>query len=57
MEPNTAKKLKESIRQTLRDLEKNTELPLDSPALADLKKILLFRLAELEAETVDEPSL
>ena len=57
MEPNTAKKLKESIRQTLRNLEKDTELPLDSPALADLKKILLLRLAELEAETVDEPSL
>ena len=57
MEPGTAKKLRESIRLTLRDLEKNTELPHDSPALADLKKILLLRLADLEAESVDEPGL
>ena len=58
MEPLRAKKLRQSIRLTLQDLEKNTELSReDSRALADLKRILLLRLADLEAAPLDEPSL
>jgi len=51
----TAKKLIESIRLTLRDLEKNTKLHEDSRS--DLQRIPLLRLADLESATVDEPGL
>jgi len=51
----TAKKLFESIRLTLRDLEKNTKLHEDSRS--DLQRIPLLRLADLESATVDEPGL
>jgi hypothetical protein len=58
MEPrSTAKKLAESIRLTLRDLEKNTDLAQDSRSTADLRSILLLHLSDLEAATVDEPAL
>ena len=58
MEPRRAKKLRQSIRLTLQDLEKNTEVSReDSRALADLKRILLLRLADLEAAPLDEPGL
>jgi len=51
----TAKKLIESIRLTLRDLEENTKLHEDSRS--DLQRIPLLRLADLESATVDEPGL
>jgi hypothetical protein len=47
-------KLLSVLRTTVSQLEKNTDLAPDDPALADLKKALLHRIANLQMESAPE---
>ena len=44
----------QSLRVTLSRLEKNFPLAEDEPVIAELKRLLLLRIAELEAADTDK---
>jgi len=55
MSPQTSQELLTSLRVTLQKLELSTDPDQDQAALADLKTILLNRIAELEVALTLEP--
>lgn len=52
---DTVTQLAEILRQTLHSIEHNTNLSPDAPSLLELKRILLHRIAVLEAAATPEP--
>jgi hypothetical protein len=56
MAPRPSKETLESLRVTLQKLEQSTDAPLNGQDVAELKQILLNRIAELEALSAMEPA-
>jgi hypothetical protein len=59
MSPRLSAELIQFIRVTLQKIDENFPTPADEPVVAELKRLLLLRLAELESagtcESTDEP--
>jgi len=45
------------LRDTIKSIEQGTDLPPDDPALIQLKRILLTKLAELELQDATESAV
>ena len=56
MVPRSSKETLESLRLTLQKLEQSTDSPSNGQDVAELKQILLNRIAELEALSAMEPA-
>ncbi len=50
------RQLAEILRETIRTIEQDTDISPNDPALLELKRIILLRVAKLEAEAPQEPS-
>lgn len=62
MAPRISSEFVQSLRVTLKRLEENFPLPEDQPVIAELKRFLLLRIAEVESaiqdksKSTDEPT-
>ena len=56
MAPRSSKETLESLRVTLQKLEQTTDSPSNGQDVAELKQILLNRIAELEALSAMQPA-
>jgi hypothetical protein len=56
MTPRSSKETLESLRVTLQKLEQTTDSPSNGQDIAELKQILLNRIAELEALSAMGPA-
>jgi hypothetical protein len=56
MAPRSSKETLESLRVTLQKLEQSTDSPSNGHDVAELKQILLNRIAELETLSAMEPA-
>ncbi len=50
------RQLAEILRETIRNVEQETDINPDDPALLELKRIILLRVAKLESEAAQEPA-
>lgn len=57
MAPRSSKETLESLRLTLQKLEQTTDSPANGQDVAELKQILLNRIAELEALSAMGPEV
>jgi len=61
MSPRLSSELVQFLRVTLQKIDENFPTPADEPVVAELKRLLFLRLAELESmdksSSVDEPEV
>jgi hypothetical protein len=56
MSPHLSSALIQYLRITLQKIDEDFPLQADEPIVAELKRLLLLRLAELELDSTDEPT-
>ena len=50
----SSRQLAEILRETMRNVEQNSDISPDDPSLLALKRIILLRFAKLESEDLTE---